>query len=39
MRGARELEIVFLGDLERENPEAQPMKAKGMRGALKQYQR
>jgi hypothetical protein len=27
---------VFLGDLEREDPEAQPVKAKGMRGAPNQ---
>jgi hypothetical protein len=30
---------LFLGDLEREDPEAQPVRAKGRRGALNQWQR
>jgi len=39
MRGTREACQVFLGGLEREDPEAQPAKAKGMRGAPKQWRR
>jgi hypothetical protein len=35
----RDKMILFLGNSDRENPEAQPAKAKGMRGALNQWQR
>jgi len=39
MRGSRENIHLFLGGLKREDPEAQPAMAKGMRGALNQWRR